>query len=133
MKASKLILAITIITILPGCENLLSKSRETVWLDKNHKYSISNTSIDNVDSCNRLSIMTRERNYDRLSCITKVGDNDHFIIVGTKDDKFWILNKDKDSSNLNPNQILEGPFDSIPFMDRKKQLSIADLDFQKYF
>jgi len=69
--------------------------------------------------------------------VSKVGDDDHFIIAETTNTnntvQYWILNKDKDKIELSANQIVEGPFSLTEFTNHKKELKIDSLNFQKNF
>jgi uncharacterized membrane protein YheB (UPF0754 family) len=117
--------------------NILKRSKESIWLDKSGRYAIIVSTIANLDSCNTLSIITRTQDFKRLDCISKIGDNDQFIIEETKNTQnivqYWIINKDKDKPELPSNQIVEGPLSLTKFADRKKELKIDSLSFQKDF
>lgn len=117
--------------------NLLRRSKESIWLDKTGHYSIIVSTISNLDSCNTLSIITRTQDFKRLDCISKIGDNDQFIIAETKNTQnivqYWIINKDKDRPELPANRIVEGPFSLSEFTNRKEELKIESLNFQKDF
>jgi len=114
------------------CSNVAKRFNETIWHDKTERYAISENL---VDSCNQLSLITRERNYKRLECIKRIGDNDHFIIAETSNTgvglNYWIINKDKDGIELLANQIVQGPYNLIDFTNLEKALGIDSLKFQE--
>jgi len=134
-----IIFASLIFTLLKSfsVSNILKRSKESIWLDKSGRYSVIVSTIANLDSCNTLSIITRTQDFKRLDCISKIGDNDQFIIAETRNTQnivqYWIINKDKDKPELPANQIVEGPLSLTKFTDRKKELKIDSLNFQKDF
>lgn len=114
------------------CRDILKRFNNAVWHDKSEQYAITENM---ADSCNALSLITRDQSYKRLECVSRIGDDDHFIIAetihATKVSQYWIINKDKDAIELSANQIVEGPFDLAEFTKREKELGIQDLQFQK--
>ncbi len=120
-----------------GISNILKRSKESIWIDKSGQYSVIVATIKSLDSCNTLSRITRTNGSKRLDCVLQIGDNDHFIVAKTKNQQkimqYWIINKDIDKSDLPANQVVEGPFSLTEFADRKKELRISDLNFQKTF
>jgi hypothetical protein len=87
-----------------------------------------------TDTCKILSLITREKDFARLQCITAIADDEHFIIGETVNTnkvlQYWIINKEKDNIKMKADQIVEGPFDLLSFTSRKKELGIAYLNFQ---
>ncbi|SRR6266542_1485192 len=73
----------------------------------------------------------------RINYASKIGSNTTYIIVESinkrKENKqeFWILNKDIDKPELNADEIVQGPFSLAEFNERKNQLKIGNLDFEK--
>jgi hypothetical protein len=113
------------------CQDILQRSYKAVWHDKSGRYTIKENM---TDTCKILSLVTREKDFERLQCLTKVGDDEHFIIAETIDInqvlQYWIINKEKDNIEMKTSQIVEGPFDIIKFTNRKKELGIAKVNFQ---
>ena len=138
---SVLILVCVIFTLLLvkpfGISNILKRSKESIWSDKSGQYSVIVSTITSLDSCNTLSIVTRTNDFKRLDCVSKIGDNEHFIIAETINVKnivqYWIISKDKDKPDLPANQVVEGPLSLTEFTNRKKELKIDSLNFQKDF
>jgi len=126
---------IIILFFTPIGNNILKRSKDTIWKDKSGQYAVIISTITSLDSCNTLSIITRTQNFRRLDCVSKIGDNDHFIIAETintkKIEHYWIINKDKDVPELSATQSVEGPFSLEKFNERKKELKIDSLNFQK--
>lgn len=133
MSFYRLILFLRFSVCLLSCDEILHRSYKTLWLDKGNHYAIMKNMVDT--SCNVLSIITRERNFKRLECVSGIDDDDHFIIAETtnagKAVQYWIINKDKDKVELVASQIVEGPFNLIDFKAREKELGINNLNFQK--
>lgn len=71
----------------------------------------------------------------RVSCVLKIGENDEFIIVESDNGKkeFWILEKKKDNSFLNAEEIMLGPYNQKEFLKAKKELGINHIGFTDYF
>jgi len=117
--------------------SILKRSKESIWHDKSGRYSVTESTITTIDTCNVLSLITRNQSFRRLNCISKIGDDEHFIIAETTNAngglQFWILDKDKDKVGLPANQIIVGPFSLTEFAYQKKQLKIDSLNFQKEF
>lgn len=120
-----------------GISNILKRSKESIWNDKSGQYSVIVSTITSLDSCNTLSRVTRTNDSKRLDCILQIGDNDHFIVAETTNRQnivqYWIINKAKDKPDLPANQVVEGPFSLTEFTNRKKELKIDSLNFQKTF
>jgi len=117
--------------------SILQRSNESIWVDKSGRYSTSVSTIRSLDSCNTLSLITRSQDFKRLNCVSKIGDDDHFIIAETINTDgalaYWILKKDKDKVELSANQAVDGPFTFTEFSNQKKELQIDSLNFQKSF
>lgn len=73
--------------------------------------------------------------HGRVDFVTKIGANENFIIIESKDQilEYWIINKTKDNQLKNPNEKVEGPFDSKEFIKIKAQNGISTLKFEKDF
>lgn len=73
--------------------------------------------------------------HGRVDFVTKIGANENFIIIESKDQilEYWIINKTKDNQLKNPNEIVEGPFDSKEFIKIKAQKRISSLKFEEVF
>ena len=65
----------------------------------------------------------------RVNNVTQIGSNDTYIIVESTGNRFWVLNKEKDTPNLNGNEIVVGPMNKIEFIAYKKELGIETLSF----
>lgn len=126
-----------LLLVKPFGINILKRSQESIWSDKSGQYSVIVSTITSLDSCNKLSIVTRTNDLKRLDCVSKIGDNEHFIIAQTINAKnivqYWIINKDKDKPDLPANQVVEGPLSLTEFANRKKEIKIDSLNFQKNF
>ena len=124
-----------LLLVKPFGINILKRSQKSIWNDNSGQYSLIVSSITSLDSCNKLSIVTRTNDFKRLDCVSKIGDNEHFIIAETINVKniaqYWIINKDKDKPELPASQVEEGPLSLTEFTNRKKELKIDTLNFQK--
>ncbi len=67
--------------------------------------------------------------HGRVGWVKRIGSNASFIIVESSDNKFWILDKTKDSPLLNSNEIMIGPLSSSEFKKTKEKLGISNLEF----
>jgi len=130
MSAFRTILILLFSTGMICCRDILKRFNNAVWHDKSGQYAITENM---ADSCNALSLITRDQNYKRLECVSRIGDDEHFIIAETihapKVSQYWIINKDKDAIELSARQIVEGPLNLAELTNREKELGIQDLQF----
>lgn len=61
--------------------------------------------------------------------VKKIGSNANFIIIESTDNKFWVLDKTKDSPLLNANEIMIGPLSMSEFKKATEKLKISNLEF----
>ena len=131
MFISRFLILLLLLVSLVCCQDILQRSYKAVWHDKSGRYTIKENM---TDTCKILSLITREKDFERLQCITAIADDEHFIIAETVNTnrvlQYWIINKGKDNIKMKADQIVEGPFDLLSFTSRKKELGIAYLNFQ---
>ena len=132
MKKDRNLPFLIVSIVICSCHSMATKFNEAIWHDKSGSYVISENM---ADSCNTLSLITRDQNYMRLKCVMRIGDDDHFIIAETKSVdrglQYWIINKEKDRIDLTADHITEGPYNLTDFTKREIELGIQNLTFQK--
>ena len=126
MNITNLSVFILLLTLILSCRNIISRSKDSLWNDPDGNYSVLTSTVDGLDTCNTLSMVTRERDYERINCISQIGANDHYIIAETKTSKgltqYWVINKMKDNIEVKPGEVVEGPFTLFEFNNRKKNM-----------
>src|SRR6516164_5791610 len=100
MNKTKLSVFALFLSLILSCRSIISRSKDSLWNDPDGNYSVLTSTVEALDTCNTLSMVTREKNYDRINCISQIGANDHYIIAETKTSKeliqYWIINKMND-------------------------------------
>jgi len=131
MRNTTCLLTILLLVSLTSC---LDRGR-TYWSEDNYEVQ------DNPgEPCKTLYYELEDgAGIGRVDYVTKIGSNDRFLIIESiitsKNEKaqYWIIDKMKDKPTFNGGEIREGPLSLDSFKDRKKQLGIEGLTFEKEF
>jgi hypothetical protein len=101
----------------------------TLWRDGN--YIVKETEFN-------VSLFLQDKEYhsilsSRVESITQVGSNDMYIIAQSVGDKYWIIDKSKDTLSSNLKEVVRGPLKYNDFKSIKDSLRIGGLTFSKNF
>ncbi|HBF89418.1 MAG TPA: hypothetical protein DDX39_12320 [Bacteroidales bacterium] len=133
MRFLLILLSIIYIFTLSSCVDIIEK---TYWSEGNYYVT------DNPGETSCKTLYYKIGNNDgigRVDYVSKIGFNKNFIIVETLNNEtknnrtYWILNKEKDNSKYNANEIIEGLFIFNDFKKRTSELNILNILFTKDF
>ncbi|MBK7668185.1 MAG: hypothetical protein IPJ32_13140 [Sphingobacteriaceae bacterium] len=65
----------------------------------------------------------------RVDSVAQIGSNDKFIIIQSEANKYWIVDKSKDTLRTNSKEIVLGPYTFDDFKKVKVKLGITGLEF----
>lgn len=124
---TKILCMLFVLTLLCGCDSGVQWREgryEVLWIDTGENRILA-LSLGNGDSIGRVE-----------SEVIAVGSNKKYVVakqrsVGTNTVAFFYIDKSKDSSYLNQNEITQGPFSEPQFNQLSKELGLPG--FTKQF